>query len=217
GQQSGGREGKKGKDEGSEENENFYDEPEEEGWTPKAVFQTVAFLGVVSLAGVCLYNIVVELMPSRMAPNTVLSDAFEVIKSDPDTANHFGTPLKVYGRDTNRHREGRRNFVEHIEYKEKSDDSKRTRVRFNLEGPYGHGLGFAEARISFLLTPSPLLSLPKVSSKMDSGEWVYLCVQDSQTGHVITLHDNRAFLASQSLASSKEERDALSTMLGKGS
>ncbi|CAM9692138.1 unnamed protein product [Discosporangium mesarthrocarpum] len=139
-------------------------------------------------------------MPSRMAPNSVLSEAFETIKSDPDTSNHFGTPLKVYGRDTNRHREGRRNFVEHVEYEDKTDGSKRTRVRFNVEGPYGHGLGFAE-----------------VSNKMGNGEWVYLCVQDAQTGHVITLHDNRALLASQAQASTPEEKKAISQMLGRGS
>lgn len=60
------------------------------------------------------------------------------------TANHFGTPLKVYGRDNNRHREGRRNFVEHVDYEDPVDKSKRTRVRFNVEGPHGHGMAYAE-------------------------------------------------------------------------
>lgn len=60
------------------------------------------------------------------------------------TANHFGTPLKVYGRDNNRHREGRRNFVEHVDHEDPIDKSKRTRVRFNVEGPHGHGMAYAE-------------------------------------------------------------------------
>ena len=59
-------------------------------------------------------------------------------------ANHFGTPLKVYGRDNNRHREGRRNYVEHVEHDDPVDGSKRTRVRFNMEGPNGHGMAYAE-------------------------------------------------------------------------
>lgn len=49
---------------------------------------------------------------------------------------------------------------------------------------------------------------------MESGEWVYLCVQDMETGHVITLHDNRALLLTQNLASSNEEKSALRKMLG---
>ena len=62
------------------------------------------------------------------------------------TANHFGTPLKVYGRDNNRHREGRRNFVEHVDHEDPVDKSKRSRVRFNVEGPHGHGMAYAEVR-----------------------------------------------------------------------
>lgn len=52
---------------------------------------------------------------------------------------------------------------------------------------------------------------------MTSGEWVYLCVQDLQTGHVITLQDNRAMLATQAQAGSQEEKDAYAAMLGKSS
>lgn len=55
---------------------------------------------------------------------------------------------------------------------------------------------------------------PQVSNKMKSGEWVYLCVQDLQTGHVITLHDNRALLMAQSQAGSDEEKNAFRKMLG---
>lgn len=54
----------------------------------------------------------------------------------------------------------------------------------------------------------------QVSNKMASGEWVYLCVQDLQTGHVITLHDNRAMLIAQAQAGSDEEKNAFRKMLG---
>lgn len=57
----------------------------------------------------------------------------------------------------------------------------------------------------------------QVSNKMSSGQWVYLCVQDMHTGHVITLQDNRAMLLSQATASSQEEKDAFAAMLGKRS
>lgn len=49
---------------------------------------------------------------------------------------------------------------------------------------------------------------------MAKGEWVYLCVQDMQTGHVITLHDNRAMLLAQAQAGSDEEKNAFRKMLG---
>eukprot|EP00752_Nemacystus_decipiens_P008901 g7946.t1 len=160
---------------------------------------------VKTVAGVCLLGLVLaalgatvtELWPSHMAPQSIMSHAHDAFQADPDTANHFGTPLKVYGRDNNRHREGRRNFVEHVDHEDPIDKSKRTRVRFNVEGPHGHGMAYAE-----------------VSNKMESGEWVYLCVQDLQTGHVITLHDNRALLMAQAQAGSDEEKNALMKMLG---
>lgn len=52
---------------------------------------------------------------------------------------------------------------------------------------------------------------------MKRGEWVYLCVQDMRTGHVITLHDNRAMLTAQATAGSQEEKEAFAAMLGKRS
>lgn len=65
------------------------------------------------------------------------------------------------------------------------------------------------------VTPPPPPPLSRqVSNKMGSGEWVYLCVQDLQTGHVITLHDNRALLMAQAQAGSDEEKNAFRKMLG---
>lgn len=34
--------------------------------------------------------------------------------------------------------------MEHVEYVDQSDGSRRTRVRFNVEGPNGHGVAYAE-------------------------------------------------------------------------
>lgn len=34
--------------------------------------------------------------------------------------------------------------MEHVEYVDPNDSSKRTRVRLNVEGPHGHGLAYAE-------------------------------------------------------------------------
>jgi len=55
----------------------------------------------------------------------------------------FGEPLKGYGRDAGGRREGRRNFVEHKQYKGE-DGVERLRIRFNIEGPFGHAFVFAE-------------------------------------------------------------------------
>ncbi|CAM9710075.1 unnamed protein product [Hapterophycus canaliculatus] len=170
-------------------------EPEEK----VSVVKTVAGLCLLGLVLAALGATVTELWPSHMAPQSIMSHAHDVFQADPDTANHFGTPLKVYGRDNNRHREGRRNFVEHVDHEDPIDKSKRTRVRFNVEGPHGHGMAYAEA---------------SGRGKMASGEWVYLCVQDLQTGHVITLHDNRALLMAQAQAGSDEEKNAFRKMLG---
>jgi import inner membrane translocase subunit TIM21 len=91
-----------------------------------------------------------------MSPNVVFNRALDVVRENPEIKMRFGTPLKGYGRDHGGKREGRRNFIEHTEYSDKEDGSKRTRVRFNLEGPHGRAFVFAE-----------------VSNQMKSGEFVY--------------------------------------------
>lgn len=93
---------------------------------------------------------------SKMSPNTVFSRALDQVRNHHEVTSRFGTPIKGYGRDHGGKREGRRNFIEHTEYKSDEDGSKRTRVRFNLEGPHGKAFVFAE-----------------VSSEMSSGEFVY--------------------------------------------
>ena len=92
------------------------------------------------------------------------------------------------GRDHGGHREGRRNFIEHTNYKSEDDGSNRTRVRFNLEGKYGTAFVFAE-----------------VSSDMKSGEFVYILVQDKRNGHVITIQDNRSALTAARLSGGNQD------------
>ncbi len=89
-------------------------------------------LAIFGLVSTLLYYIVSELTPTKMGPNSIFNRAFEAVQMDPNIANHFGTPLKAYGRDGG-HREGRRNFIEHESFTSPVDKSKRRRVRFNLQ------------------------------------------------------------------------------------
>jgi len=156
--------------------------------------------GIFCFATACAYYIGKELLPTKMSPNVVFDKATKVIRENGEIGRRFGEPIKVYGRDHGGHREGRRNFIEHTEYTNEDDGSKRTRVRFNLEGKFGKAFVFAE-----------------VSSDMPSGEFVYVLVQDKANGRVFTVVDNRSRLAAQRMAGgSKEGMEALSNLLGGG-
>lgn len=156
--------------------------------------------GVFAFASVCAYYIGKELMPSKMSPNSVFDKAFDVVRRNDEVKRRFGEPLKAYGRDHGGHREGRRNFIEHTEYTSEDDGTKRTRVRFNLEGKFGNAFVFAE-----------------VSKDMPSGEFVYILVQDKSNGRVINVVDNRsAIMAKKMAGGSKEGMEALSNLLGGG-
>jgi import inner membrane translocase subunit TIM21 len=65
--------------------------------------------------------------------------------------SRYGEPLKGYGRDAGGRREGRRNFIENKTYKGE-DGSDRLRIRFNIEGPYGHAFVFAEVSMGWWLS-----------------------------------------------------------------
>ena len=158
------------------------------------------WVGILGFASVCAYYIAKELMPTKMSPNTVFNGASEVIRKNAAVTRHYGEKLKFYGKDHGGHREGRRNFIEHTEYTSPDDGSKRTRVRFNVEGQFNNAFCFAE-----------------VSSEMPSGDFVYILVQDKVTGRVITVADNRAALTAQRLAGgNKETADAMQQLLGRG-
>ena len=163
-----------------------------------AVTRLSVWAGVFCFACACAYYIGKELIPTKMSPNSVFNGASAVIRDDPQVKRQYGDSLKFYGRDHGGHREGRRNFIEHTEYTNEEDGTKRTRVRFNMEGQFASAFCFAE-----------------VSKDMPSGEFVYVLVQDRQTGRVITVVDNRAALTAQRLAGgNKETSDAMKQLLG---
>ena len=154
--------------------------------------------GIFCFATACAYYIGKELLPTKMSPNAVFDRATELVRANGEVSRRFGEPLKAYGRDHGGHREGRRNFIEHTEYTDKEHGSKRTRVRFNLEGKFGKAFVFAE-----------------VSSDMPSGEFVYVLVQDKANGRVFTVVDNRSRLAAARMAGgNKEGMEALQNLLG---
>lgn len=159
------------------------------------------FAGLFVFGSFCAYYIGKELIPTKMSPNKVFDKAFEEIKNHKALVQRMGgSSLKAYGREHGGHREGRRNFVEHTEYVDKEDGSKRTRVRFNLEGQFGTAFVFAE-----------------VSSAMPSGEFVYILVQDKRNGQVTTVVDNRSALMAQRMAGgSAEGLAAFSNLLSGG-
>jgi import inner membrane translocase subunit TIM21 len=158
------------------------------------------WLGIFAFASVCAYYIGKELIPTKMSPNTVFNSASKIVRENPQVKRQYGDSLKFYGKDHGGHREGRRNFIEHTQYTSEDDGSKRTRVRFNMEGQFASAFCFAE-----------------VSSEMSSGEFVYVLVQDKQTGRVITVVDNRAAMTAQRLAGgNKETADAMKQLLGGG-
>ena len=141
-----------------------------------------------------------ELLPTKMSPNSVFDKATAIIRQNREVQQRFGDGFKTYGRDHGGHREGRRNFIEHTEYVSQDDGSKRTRVRFNLDGPYGQAFVFAE-----------------VSNDMPSGEFVYILVQDKRNGQVITVQDNRSSLLAKRLAGgSQDGQDVFAQLLGGG-
>lgn len=158
------------------------------------------YLGMLGAGLTFLYFTVRELMPTKMSPNTVFNNAHYILEKDTDVNFRFGSPIKTYGKDHGGKREGRRNFIEHSEYTDQEDGTKRVRVRFNLEGPKGNAFVFAE-----------------VSNDMPAGEFVYLLVQDKRNGRVITVIDNRSMLAAKRMAGgSKEGEEAFASLLGGG-
>lgn len=156
------------------------------------------YLTVFGLAMGSLYFIADELMPTRMSANHLFNEAFDAVKANHEVLNRYGEPLKGYGRDGGGRREGRRNFVEHKNYVAE-DGTKRLRIRFNIEGPFGHAFVFAE-----------------VTSDMPKGQWMYLLVQDLQTGRVLTVEDNRAMHDALGKAKSEEEREAIKALIQSG-
>lgn len=163
-----------------------------------AASRLTMWVGIFGFACACAYFIGKELIPTKMSPNSVFNGAGAVIKENSQVKLKYGENLKFYGKDHGGHREGRRNFIEHTQYTDPDDGSKRTRVRFNMEGQFDSAICFAE-----------------VSSEMSSGEYVYVLVQDKRSGRVITVIDNRAALTAKRLAGgSQETANAMQQLLG---
>ena len=102
-------------------------------------------LGIAGLVIVCGGLIIKELIPTKMSPNAVFDTAFERLQRESRITNYFGQNMKAYGRDRSRGAaglgkvEGRRNFVDHVEY----DDEQgvhHTRILFNIEGSSRKGV-----------------------------------------------------------------------------
>ena len=148
-----------------------------------AASRLTMWAGIFGFACVCAYYIGRELFPTKMSPNSVFNGAVDKIRENGQIQRVYGDKLKFYGRDHGSHREGRRNFIEHNEYVDPEDGSKRTRVRFNMESQFATAFCFAE-----------------VSAEMPSGEFVYILVQDKRSGRVVTIVDNRASLRAKQLA-----------------
>ena len=83
-------------------------------------------LALLTLAGACAWFIALELMPSKLSPNSIMDATFEVVRKDDTCLRMYGEDMKCYGRDHGGRAEGRRNFIDHTSYvADKEDGSKR--------------------------------------------------------------------------------------------
>jgi hypothetical protein len=82
------------------------------------------------------------------------------------------------------------------------DGSERTRIRFNIKGNRGQVRVWAEVsiceggRVRVIIICMPLHQ-HQVSSKMESGEFVYLICQNVRSGRVLTVADRRDDVTSE--------------------
>ena len=130
-------------------------------------------LTAVGLAVVCGYFIISELMPTKMSPNSVFNEALDVVKQDQRLKEAIGQPIRGYGRDHGQKRTGRRNHVEHKKFKDE-DNIDHTRIRFNVEGPRGKGVVYAD-----------------VSADSGKGDFYYLIVEIPKMRKKWAIKDNR--------------------------
>lgn len=149
-------------------------------------------------AGAIFFGLIAYyLWPRRMGANSVFSSAFEVVRVNDEILAITGDPMKAFGRDVGRNTEGRRNFVDSRTYVDANDGSNRTRVRFNVKGPKGQALVWAE-----------------VSDKLPDNQYVYLICQDKRTGRVVTVEDNRDRMDSLIAQQAEAGQSALAALSG---
>mmetsp|Transcript_42106 Transcript_42106/g.83722 ORF Transcript_42106/g.83722 Transcript_42106/m.83722 type:complete len:260 (+) Transcript_42106:49-828(+) len=150
-----------------------YEEPTTAGGWVKHFTIIGMRLGMLALAGVCIYFTAKELFPGRMGPQTLFSEAFERVRVHEEVMAIAGNGMKAFGRDVGRNTEGRRNHIDSYQYTGE-DGSRRTRIRFNVKGDKAKVLVWAET-----------------SDRMAENEYVYLICQSTKTGKVVTVEDNR--------------------------
>jgi hypothetical protein len=176
-----------------------YEEPKTAGQKVRLYWILFMRMSLLALGLVCVYYTAQELFPGRSSPNSLFSEVFDLLRVNDDVRGTTGEPMTAFGRDFGRNTEGRRNHIDSRKYKA-DDGSNRTRVRFNVKGPRAQFQVWAE-----------------VSDKMLNTEFVYLIVQDTKTGRVMTIHDNRARLeaqAAESAAMAGEGDNVIATLMG---
>lgn len=115
-------------------------EPQTPGEKIASYTKLFAWLSLFSLGCVGIYYTAEVLFPGRMSPYSLYSVAFETVKINDQVRLITGEPMKAYGKDSTN--EGRRTNIDYRQFEE--DGSKRTRVRFNVKGPKGHVVVWAE-------------------------------------------------------------------------
>lgn len=169
---------------GSELSKKLLDEDEYDDYEEAKTFsQKVRWFGVLFIRlgflMVGFYFVYVtgaELFPGRMGANNLFNAAFEQVRTNAAVIAMAGEGMVAFGKDVGKNTEGRRNHVEQFKYVA-DDGSNRTRIRFNVKGSKGKVAVWAE-----------------VCDSMNKGELVYLICQDTRTGKVHTVVDNRRML-----------------------
>lgn len=176
----------------------YYDDYEEPV-TPRDKVKHYFWVGLrlVFLVGgvACIGYLFKEMFPGRMSPNSLYSEAFEIVRFNDEIQLTCGDGMKAFGADRGRN-EGRRNHIDSRQYVAE-DGSQRTRARFHVKGPRGHVIVWAE-----------------VSDNLEKPDLVYLICQDKRSGRVITIQDNRAILESRASAGNKDKDNTIAKLLG---
>ena len=133
-------------------------------------------LGFLIIGSYCVYLTAIELFPGRMSPNHLYNAAFEIVRNNAEVIAMAGDNMKAYGREVGGSAEGRRNHIDQYKYVDEKG-SKRTRVRFTVEGSKGKARVWAE-----------------VCEASQPGDLAFLICQDTRTGRVHTLVDSRSYL-----------------------
>jgi hypothetical protein len=137
-----------------------------------------AWAVILSVVGICGYSVFVYVAPFGLSANAVFNESFERIRNHSEVVARLGTPIKGYGKGTG---DGRRNWIDYDQYID-DDGLQRTRVKYNVEGPNGKAILYAE----------------KVKG---SDDFAYLILEHGTRGRhdVIALLDNRKQLTREEL------------------